>query len=66
MKILNSSVMDYYIKNTSYSIEEDITAIKRNIERFSIPWLSDRQRTYIRNLFGNELDKYLWDLYELD
>ena len=67
MKILNSSVMDYYIKNTSYSIEGGYYCYqKKYIERFSIPWLSDRQRTYIRNLCGNELDKYLWDLYELD
>jgi len=67
MKILNSSVMDYYIKNTSYSIEGGYYCYqKKYIERFSIPWLSDRQRTYIRHLCGNELDKYLWDLYELD
>lgn len=65
-KILNSSVMDYYVSNTSYSIEGGYYCYqKKYIERFSIPWLSEDQRTKIIGLSGKELDEYLWNLYEL-
>ena len=66
-KILNSAVMEYYISNTSYSIEGGYYCYqKKYIERFSIPWLSDEQIVKINNLSGKDLDHYLWNLYELD
>lgn len=65
-KILNSAIMDYYVSNTSYSIEGGYYCYqKKYIERFSIPWLSDEQIKKIISLSGAELDKYLWNLYEL-
>ena len=67
MKILNSAVMDYYVSNTSYSIEGGYYCYqKKYIERFSIPWLSDDQMNEIIGLSGDALDEYLCDLYELD
>ena len=66
-KILNSIVMEYYVNNTSYSIEGGYYCYqKKYIERFSIPWLSDKQISDINNLSGKDLDNYLWELYELD
>lgn len=66
-KILNSAVMRYYVSNTSYSIEGGYYCYqKKYIERFSIPWLSEEQITNIRNLSGDALDCYLWNLYDLE
>jgi Type I restriction-modification system methyltransferase subunit len=66
-KILNSAVMNYYVSNTSYSIEGGYYCYqKKYIERFSIPWLSEEQIDDINNLSGDALDHYLWNLYELD
>ncbi len=66
-KILNSVVMRYYVSNTSYSIEGGYYCYqKKYIERFSIPWLSEEQINNINNLSGDDLDRYLWKLYELD
>ena len=65
--ILNSAVMNYYVSNTSYSIEGGYYCYqKKYIERFSIPWLSEEQIDDINNLSGDALDHYLWNLYELD
>lgn len=67
MKILNSSVMDYYIQNTSYAIEGGYYCYqKKYIERFSIPWLTDEQINKIDSLDGKELDNFIWDLYQLN
>lgn len=66
-KILNSAVMDYYVRNTSYSIEGGYYCYqKKYIENFSIPVLSDEQISFIENLSGDNLNRYLWDLYNLD
>ena len=67
MKILNSAVMAYYVSNTSYSIEGGYyCSQKKYIERFSIPLLTEDQITAIKSLSGDDLDRYLWSLYELD
>lgn len=67
IKILNSSVMDYYVKNTSYSIEGGYYCYqKKYIERFSIPKLTKDQIHKINNLTGQELDDFIWDLYQLN
>lgn len=66
-KILNSKIMDYYVKNTSYSIEGGFYCYqKKYIERFSIPWLNEKQIDKIQNLNGESLDEYLWNLYGLE
>lgn len=66
-KILNSKVMDYYIKNTSYSIEGGFYCYqKKYIERFSIPCLQAEQSNLIRELNDIDLDDYLWNLYNLE
>ena len=67
VKILNSKLMDYYVSNTSYSIEGGYFCYqKKYVERFSLPLLSEDELTYIRNASKSELDKYLWTLYDLD
>lgn len=66
-KILNSNIMNYYVKNTSYSIEGGYYCYqKKYIERFSIPRLTDFQIKEIKSLSGKNLDNYLWSLYQLD
>ncbi|MBD5117183.1 MAG: SAM-dependent DNA methyltransferase [Ruminococcaceae bacterium] len=66
-KILNSKVMNYYIHNTSYAIEGGYYCYqKKYIERFSIPCLTKDQIRNINDLSGEELDQYLWRLYELE
>lgn len=65
-RILNSKVMDYYIKHTSYAIEGGYYCYqKKYLERFSIPLLTEAQATLIRELDGIALDNYLWNLYDL-
>lgn len=67
IKILNSKVMNYYINNISYSIEGGYYCYqKKYIERFSVPLLSELEIKKIHNLSGDDLDNYLWSLYDLD
>ena len=50
VKILNSSIMDYYIKNTSYSIEGGFYCFqKKYIEKFSIPNFSTEELLFLEN-----------------
>jgi type I restriction-modification system DNA methylase subunit len=66
-KILNSCLMDYYVSNTSYSIEGGYYCYqKKYVERFSIPWLTEEERAFIRNASKGDLDDYLWNLYGLE
>lgn len=63
-KILNSEVMDYYIRNTSYMIEGGYYCYqKKYIEKFTIPNLLDTDIEKIRNFTAEELDKWLIDKY---
>ena len=65
-KILNSSLMDYYIKNTSYQIEGSYYCYqKKYIEKFSLPILSSEQLAKIKKLEGVKLDAFLLELYGL-
>ena len=65
-KVLNSKVMDYYIRNTSYQIEGGYFCYqKRYIQNFSLPWLNDDTISDIKALNGEQLDNYLWKLYSL-
>lgn len=59
-KFLNSKVMDYYIKNTSYPIEGGYYCYqKKYIQNFSLPFLNDEQRELILNLNDTELENFL-------
>ncbi len=65
-KILNSKVMDYYIKNTSYSIEGGYYCYqKKYIENFSIPKLTLREKNFIKKADHEEIDKFLLEKYQL-
>ena len=66
-KILNSIVMNYYIKLTSYTIEGNYSCFQKNfIERFGIPNLGEKEKKCILELEGEELDLYLAELYGID
>lgn len=68
MKILNSSVMNYYITCTSVAIEGGYPCYQKNfIERFSIPNLSNDEISNIRTLrTEQEIDRFLITKYGLD
>ena len=66
-RILNSKIMAYYVRNTSYAIEGGYYCYqKKYIERFSIPYLSPEDQEKIRLLSDEELDVYLGKLYGVD
>lgn len=65
-KILNSMVMDYYIKNTSYPIEGGYYCYqKKYIEKFSIPKLTLREKNFIEKANNEEINKFLLEKYQL-
>ena len=67
VKILNSRLMDYYVSNTSYSIEGGYYCYqKKYVERFSLPWFTEDDLAFIRSSSKSDLDDYLWNLYELE
>ena len=66
-RILNSKLMEYYVSNTSYSIEGGYYCYqKKYIEHFSLPNFTQEELDYIRTANKYELDNYLWNLYELE
>lgn len=66
-KILNSDLMDYYVSNTSYSIEGGYYCYqKKYVERFSLPLLSEDNIAFIRKASKDELNEFLWKLYALE
>ncbi len=66
LKIINSSVMKYYISHTSYSISGGYKCFqKKYIKNFSIPTLSEDEKNKILNLNDNDLDDFLFKLYDL-
>lgn len=66
-KILNSDVMDYYVSNTSYSIEGGYYCYqKKYIEKFSLPLLSLDDIKFIRDSSQEDVNSYLWNLYGLE
>lgn len=66
-KILNSDIMNYYIQNTSYSIEGGYYCYqKKYIQNFSIPWLNNNDIELIKTASPKELNDYLWALYDLE
>ena len=65
-RILNSCVMQYYVSNTSYSIEGGYYCYqKKYIERFSIPFFSEDEKMQMNGMTSSELDSYLISKYNL-
>lgn len=66
VKILNSFIMEYYIKNTSYSIEGGYYCYqKKYIEKFSLPVLSKEELLFIKENKKKEIDEMLIRKYNL-
>ncbi len=66
-KILNSNIMEYYISNTSYSIEGGYYCYqKKYVERFSLPSFTEENLAFIRNASKKDLDGFLWKIYNLE
>lgn len=65
-KILNSKIMEYYVKNTSYTIEGGYYCYqKKYIENFSIPTLTVDEVNYIVSHNSNDVNSFLFDKYKL-
>ena len=66
-RVLNSQLMDYYISNTSYSIEGGYYCYqKKYVERFSLPWFSESDIEFILKASEEELNTFLWNYYNLE
>jgi hypothetical protein len=66
-KILNSYVMDYYIRKTSVSIEGGYPCYQKNfIEKFTIPDFSQEEIETIRRLsIPSQIDDLLIRKYQI-
>lgn len=67
-KILNSSVMDYYVKTTSVSIQGGYPCYQKNfIEKFTIPELSQDEIDLLRSISNpEEINNFLIEKYQLN
>lgn len=67
-KILNSTIMDYYVSKTSVAIEGGYPCYQKNfIENFTIPDLSLEDINLIRKLENqNQIDEFLISKYQLN
>jgi tRNA1(Val) A37 N6-methylase TrmN6 len=67
LKILNSSVMHYYVKKTSVSIEGGYPCYQKNfIEKFNLPDFSNDELKTIKKLtIKNDIDEFLNNKYQL-
>lgn len=66
-KILNSSVMDYYVTKTSVSIQGGYPCYQKNfIENFTIPYFTKEELHTLNTLKDSDvIDQFLIDKYEL-
>ena len=65
-KILNSWVMDYYARLTSFQIEGGYQCFQKNfIERFCVPSISLDSADTIAGLDGTALQEYLCELFAI-
>jgi type I restriction-modification system DNA methylase subunit len=66
LKVLNSKVMEYYVKNTSYPIKGGYYCYqKKYIERFSLPKLSKDEEQQIITGDQDFVDSFLLEKYAL-
>jgi hypothetical protein len=65
--ILNSAIMDYYLRLTSFQIEGDYQCYQKNfIERFSIVSLSKNEIAELLEMDCEDRDRFLFRKYSLD
>jgi hypothetical protein len=65
--ILNSAIMDYYLRLTSFQIEGDYQCYQKNfIERFSIVSLSKNEIAELLEMDCEDRDRFLCRKYSLD
>lgn len=66
-KILNSEIMNYYSKLTSFQLNGNFQCFQKNfIELFNIPILNDDDKKFITLNSGKILDLYLCKLYNIE
>lgn len=66
-KILNSWVMDYYARLTSFQIDGGYQCFQKNfIEKFSIPNISNQDAAEIERLSGDECEVKICDVFGLE
>src|SRR5699024_8586109 len=67
-KILNSTVMDYYIRLTSYMISGGYYCYqKKYLTNFTIPYLSESEELYLRSTeCKDSINEFLIDKYGID
>jgi len=67
-KVLNSSVMEYYINSTSVSIQGGFPCYQKNfIETFTIPNFTREEISILKNLTNKiAIDEFLIDKYQLN
>ena len=66
-KILNSSIMDYYIKTTSVTIQGGYPCYQKNfIEKFTIPYFTNKELEELSLLENKkEINSFLCDKYQV-
>ena len=67
-KILNSVIMDYYVRTTSVSIQGGYPCYQKNfIEKFTIPHFSEEELQVLDSLTDqNEIDAFLVEKYQVN
>jgi hypothetical protein len=66
-KILNSKVMHYYARLTSFQIEGNYQCYQKNfIERFGIPSFTANDIDAIMEMSTTDLDEYLSSIYRIE
>lgn len=67
-KILNSGIMDYYIRNTSISIQGDYPCYQKNfIELFGLPFFSDEDVEFLKKEDNRKkIDEFLICKYGIE
>lgn len=65
-KVLNSIIMDYYVRNSSYSIDGGYYCYqKKYIENFSVPEFTENEKTFLLCSDNDEINDFLMKKYEV-
>jgi len=66
-KLLNSSVLDYYLKLTSFQISGDYQCFQKNfLEKFCIPKIDSTESKKLLRLEGVNLENKIYDLFNIN